>query len=193
MKGTRTLFAILLLVAGFFFSCDEEYIPKPRGFFRVTFPEKKYVSYNPHDCPFEFEIPAYTKVTPDSSKNALPCWLNLEFPYFNATVYLTYKEVNNDLQKLYEEHRSMTMKHIAKASAIDESPYHNPEQKVHGSVYKVKGAAASNMQFYLTDSVKHFLRGSLYFYSVPNPDSVAPVLNFISVDVIHIVETFQWK
>jgi gliding motility-associated lipoprotein GldD len=186
---TLYIFGLLLLSA-----CgDEEFTPKPRGYFRIALPEKKYVKYDALGCPFSFEIPVYAKVTPDSSKLALPCWLNVEFPYFNATVYLTYKPVNKDLTRLYEEHRGLTMKHIPKANAIDETNYDNAERKVYGSVYTIKGAAASNMQFYLTDSVKHFIRGSLYFYVAPQPDSLVPALNFISYDVKHLVETFQWK
>jgi len=191
MRAANT---ILLLLLTLFFSCNEETsTPKPRGFFRIAFPEKKYVSYNPAECPFSFEIPAYAKVTNDSSKDAMPCWLNVEMPYFNATVYLTYRPMHGDLQKLYEEHRSMTMRHIPKANAIDEAPFNNEEKKVFGSLYSVKGAAASNMQFYLTDSTQNFIRGSLYFYNVPQPDSIAPVLDFVSADVRHLIETFQWK
>jgi gliding motility-associated lipoprotein GldD len=183
----------VFLLSSLFFSCDEDYIPKPRGFFRITLPEKKYIPYVSEGCPFQFEIPVYAKVVKDSSRDALPCWLNVEFPSFNGTIYLTYKKVNGDLQRLYEEHRSMTMKHIPKASAIDETPFDNPEKKVYGSMYAVKGSAATNLQFYLTDSTNNFIRGSLYFYSVPQPDSIAPVLDFISKDVKHLVETFQWK
>jgi gliding motility-associated lipoprotein GldD len=186
--------SLIILLLPLLISCsDEDYTPKPRGFFRIALPEKKYVKYETDSCPFGFEIPVYAHVSPDSSKLALPCWLNVEFPYFNATVYLTYKPMHNDLQKLFEEHRSLTMKHIPKANAIDETNYHNAERKVYGSVYDVKGAAASNMQFYLTDSVQHFIRGSLYFYSAPQPDSIAPVLNFIREDVKHLVETFHWR
>jgi gliding motility-associated lipoprotein GldD len=193
MKNKIAL-VIIVLFSFLFISChDDDYAPKPRGFFRIALPEKNYVKFNPADCPFEFEIPVYAKVSIDSSKAALPCWLNLELPYFKATVYLTYKEMKGDLQKLYEDHRSMTMRHIAKASAIDETAYHNEDRKVYGSVYTVKGAAASNMQFYLTDSLRHFIRGSLYFYSAPQPDSIAPSLNFVSADLKHLIETFQWK
>jgi gliding motility-associated lipoprotein GldD len=182
------IFFFLILI-----SCDEEYTPKPRGFFRIALPEKKYVNYNPQGCPFQFEIPVYARVTADSSKGSLPCWLNVEMPHFNATIYMTYKEMKDDLQKLYEEHRSITMRHIPKANAIDETPYMSAERKVYGSLYTVKGAAASNMQFYLTDSAKNFIRGSFYFYNIPQPDSLAPVLGFLSVDVKHLIETFQWK
>ena len=174
-------------------SCDEEYTPKPRGFFRITLPEKSYRHYVSQDCPFEFDIPNYAQESKDSSKHAEPCFLNIDFPTFNATIYLSYKPVHNDLKALYEEHRAMTMKHIPKASGIDEQAYNDPDHRVFGSTYLVKGAAASNIQFYLTDSTKNFIRGSLYFNNVPQADSLAPVLEFVTADVKHLVETFRWK
>ena len=138
-------------------------------------------------------MPVYTTEVRDSSPLAEPCFMDIQFPQFNATIYITYKPVKNDLQKLYEDHRSMTMKHIPKANAIDEEAYNDAAHGVYGSRYNIKGNAASNTQFYLTDSTSNFIRGSLYFYSVPQPDSIAPVLAFINEDVKHLIETFRWK
>ncbi|PIV58809.1 MAG: gliding motility lipoprotein GldD, partial [Bacteroidetes bacterium CG02_land_8_20_14_3_00_31_25] len=53
--------------------------------------------------------------------------------------------------------------------------------------------AASNIQFYVTDSIRHFVRGALYFETKPNKDSLAPIINFIEQDVTHLVETLRWK
>jgi gliding motility-associated lipoprotein GldD len=196
MKKLRLICAwctILCAIVFLLSSCDEEYVPKPRGFFRITLPEKSYVHYVSPDCPFKFDIPVYASVSKDSSQFAEPCFLNVDFKPFNATVYLSYKHVNKDLNKLIEDHRNMTMKHIPKASGINEELYNDAPDKIYGSYYSVRGAAASNVQFYLTDSLKNFIRGSLYFNSTPQPDSVAPVLDFITTDVKHMVETFRWK
>jgi putative hemolysin len=192
-NGSIMTFIFLILSAIFLTSCEQEYVPKPKGFFRITFPEKSYQLHSPAGCPFEFEIPSYATEVRDSSKLAEPCFMDLQFPAFNATIYLTYKPVQNDLQKLYEDHRSMTMKHIPKANAIDEEAYQDAAHHVYGSRYSIKGSAASNTQFYLTDSTRHFIRGSLYFYSLPQPDSIAPVLAFINEDIKHLIETFRWK
>src|SRR4051812_7290564 len=100
-----------LFIALFFSSCDEEYAPKPRGFFRITLPQKTYVHYVSKDCPFSFELPSYAKVSTDSSRRTEPCFLNIDFVPFNGTIYLTYKPVHNDLPKLLDDHRNMTMKH----------------------------------------------------------------------------------
>lgn len=183
----------LALTAMFLSACNDEYTPKPKGFFRIALPAKEYRHFSPSECPFEFDMPVYAVPAHDSSRLAEPCFMDIQFPAFNATIYLTYKPVKNDLQKLYEEHRSMTMKHIPKANGIDESAYNDAEHNVFGSRYDIKGNAASNTQFYLTDSTSHFIRGSLYFYSLPQRDSIAPVLAFINEDIRHLIETFRWK
>lgn len=193
ISGTATVVSVLIMTSLFMSSCEQEYSPKPKGFFRITLPEKEYTSFTPEGCPFTFEMPVYAREVRDSSRLAEPCFMDIQFPAFNATIYLTYKPVNNNLQKLYEEHRSMTMKHIPKANAIEESAYNNPPAKVYGSQYTIKGNAASSTQFYLTDSTSNFIRGSLYFYSLPQPDSIAPVLAFINADIRHMIETFRWK
>jgi len=200
MKGVRLFSHLLtfspahfLLIILLLSSCEEDYAPKPRGFFIITLPEKSYVHYSPSQCPFEFDIPVYAKVSQDSSKITEPCFLNIDFVGFNGTLYISYKPVHNDLLRLLEDHRHMTMKHISKASAIDEQAYSDPARHVYGSFNLVKGSTASNVQFYLTDSTLNFIRGSLYFNNIPQPDSIAPVLDFITKDVKHLTETFQWK
>lgn len=182
-------FTLLLFIT----SCDEPLIPKPRGYFRIEAPKQQYVKFNPTSCPFQFEVPQYANVSADSSEGAEPCWLNVDFTAYRGTIYLSYKDIHNDITKLTEDCRSMAMKHTAKASAIDELEYADPEAKVYGLTYLLKGNAASPVQFWVTDSTKHFLRGSLYFYAVPNADSIAPVLNFVKEDIRHLMESVRWK
>lgn len=191
--GVISVIVFFILSSLLLTSCDQDYSPKPKGFFRIALPQKEYKQCSPEGCPFRFEIPVYAVEARDSSRFAEPCFMDVQFPAFNATIYLTYKPVKNDLQKLYEEHRSMTMKHIPKANAIDEEAFADANNHVYGSRYNIKGNAASNTQFYLTDSTSNFIRGSLYFYSLPQPDSIAPVLAFINEDIRHLIETFRWK
>ena len=179
------------------FSCtseddDEVYTPKPKAYFRIAFPEKKYVSYD-SVCPFKFEVPAYSRMENDKTTNAEPCWLNLQFPQFNGTLHLSYKAVNGNINKYFEDTYTLASKHQIKASGIEEQLFKNDSLKVYGLMYEIEGNAASAIQFYLTDSSKHFLRGALYFNSVPNIDSIAPVLSFIKKDIFHLIETFEWK
>ena len=88
----------------------------------------------------------------------------------------------------------MVMKHIPKASSIENKIYENPEKRIYGLTYTIAGVdAASPYQFYLTDSTKHFIRGALYFNTIPNNDSLAPVIEFLKEDINHLIETFEWK
>ncbi len=184
----------LLPVIFFFSSCGEQdYTPKPRGFFRIELPEKKYQSYQ-SDCPFTFEYPVYSTIENDTKGLSEPCWINLNFPDFKGTLHISYKAVDGNIIKYLEDSRELTNKHIAKASAIDEIIINKPEKDVYGLIYDIEGSgAASPVQFFVTDSSKHFLRGALYFSVRPNNDSLQPVIKFIKEDINKFIDTFEWK
>ena len=177
-----------------FVSCDNKtYQPKPRGYFRIDFPEKEYVSLDtmPH---YSFEYPVYSKITPDYLSPEEKEWVNVEFPSFKGTIHISYKSVDGNLNKYLEDSHYMMTKHISRAMGIRDSVIMNPDKKVYGLVYFLEGeGVASPLQFYLTDSTNHFLRGSLYFNVKTNNDSLAPVINFITDDIRHLISTIEWK
>jgi len=129
----------------------------------------------------------------DSERDAEPCWLNVQFWNLNGTLHLSYKDIKNNLYQYTEDSRSLTDKHMVKATAIDETPVYNPENHVYGIKYDIEGNTASAVQFYVTDSVHHFLRGSLYFNLPPQIDSLEPVIRFVEADIDHLINTFSWK
>jgi len=185
------LLSILLLVI--LIGCKNDYYPKPKGYFRIDLPKKAYTKFD-STFPYTFEYPVYAKVLPDEHSQAEKYWINISYPQFRGTLYLSYKSVDGNLDKYLEDTRTMVMKHIPKASSIENKQYENALSKVYGLTYSILGvAAASPFQFYLTDSVNHFVRGALYFSSVPNNDSLAPVITFIEADINHMIETFEWK
>ncbi len=182
---------ILLIL---FVSCDNKtYQPKPRGYFRIDFPDKEYVSLDtmPH---YSFEYPVYSKITPDYLSPEEKEWVNVEFPAFKGTIHISYKSVDGNLDKYLEDSHYMMTKHISRAMGIHDSVIINPDKNVYGLVYFLEGeGVASPLQFYLTDSTTHFLRGSLYFNVKTNNDSLAPVINFITDDIRHLISTMEWK
>jgi gliding motility-associated lipoprotein GldD len=181
-----------LLFLMFCFSCKQDYVPKPRGFFRIEFQKKIYHQLYSATFPYRFEIPDYSQIVPDNELRAEPFWVNLEIPEHKAELHISYKKVNNNLTKLTEDSRTLAYKHSIKADAINERVFINPEKKVYGTIYLIDGNAASPLQFYLTDSTKNFLRGALYIREVPNIDSIRPVIDFLTPDVIHLIETTEW-
>jgi gliding motility-associated lipoprotein GldD len=173
-------------------SCKRHYTPKPRGYPRINVPAHTYTRYKT-SCPFTFEYPVYATIKRDSSKNAEPCWLNIEYPPFKAKVYLSYKTVNKNLVTLLDDSRTFVYNHVSMADAIDENIISHPDHKVFGIMYDLKGNAASSFQFFATDSLHHFIRASLYFNSRPNYDSLAPIIAYIRQDMVHLVETLEWS
>ena len=196
LRKSSFLALVLLLSA---YSCREISVPKPKGHFRIDLPEKAYMKFSGQpgenrDIPFSFEYPSYGKLTFKPEDSNEPGWFNIEFPAYNAKIYLTYKDVNKDFEGLMEQSYKMNVKnHITKADAINEQQFNNNADKVFGVLYDLKGNTASAVQFYVTDSVSHYLRGSLYFSAEPNADSLAPVIDFFREDIIHLIETLKWK
>ena len=195
IKRKASLIAAIIAVSALV-SChsNHDYSPKPRGFFRIVFPQKAYRDYN-EGCPFTFSYPEYATIEPDKNKNARPCWLNMQFAQFNGTLHLTYDAITskNEFDMLTEDARKFAFKHTAKATSIDQGIIHYPDRKIYGIYYSIDGNAASSVQFFLTDSTKHYLRGSLYFNSVPRLDSIQPVLTFVKKDVDVLIRTLKWK
>jgi gliding motility-associated lipoprotein GldD len=179
-------------------ACQADYTPRPKGYFRIDLPHKEYQAYDPVGCPFTFEIPSYAMVTKDSLYNDRPsenpCWMNVDFPDFKGKIYLSYKPINEDqqLHVLIEETHKLTTKHVVKADGIEEHLLMT-DNGVYGLLYDVAGNAASSLQFFLTDSTRHFIRCSMYFYATPNQDSIRPVSEFIREDAIHLIKTLKWR
>ncbi|MBG0860519.1 MAG: gliding motility lipoprotein GldD [Bacteroidales bacterium] len=190
---------ILALFFCFLTSCRDSAVPRPRGYFRIDLPARGYVAFADsllpdRNLPVTFEYPVYGKISNEIDINPESGWFNIEFPPYKAKIYLTYREIHNDLEELTEQSYKMSVKnHIIKADAINEQIISNPDHRVYGILYNLKGNTATAVQFYVTDSTRHFLRGSLYFAAEPNSDSLAPVIDFFREDIIHLIETLKWE
>ena len=182
-----------LLAVLFFASCKEPLAPKPRAYFRIDFPKKRYEFFK-SECNFSFEYPAYGSVASAKLNTSEPCWYNIEFTDFNATIYLTYKPlIRNNLSIHIEDIRRIVYKHIIKADDINETRINIPQKDVYSMLYDIQGNAASAVNFYITDSITGFLSGSLYFNTTPNKDSLAPAIQFFREDIVHLIQSFSWE
>ncbi|MBW6491104.1 MAG: gliding motility lipoprotein GldD [Lentimicrobium sp.] len=192
-KYLRLLPVVIISVVFLLSGCGDTPMPKPRGYFRIDLPEREYRSFD-STYPYAFEYPVYAKIIPDNNALNEPYWINIDYPRFKGRIHFSYKAVDNDLSQFTEDAHSLAMKHIPKASAIEEIRVDNQAAGVHGLLYDIEGSeAASAYQFFLTDSTKHFVRGALYFNVLPNNDSLLPVIDFIKVDILYMLETFRWK
>jgi len=129
----------------------------------------------------------------DTDRGAEPCWINIEFPDYKGNIHISYKKIDNNLNALIEDSYTLAYKHTVKAEAIVERLIKKPEHDVFGILYNIDGPAASSVQFFLTDSSRHYLRGALYFKTTINKDSLAPVIDFFREDIIHFIDSFKWN
>ena len=173
-------------------ACDRSYTPKPTGYVRIDYPEKTYRLYDDQEF-YQFEIPTYAVVKIDNGRDAEAGWVNLEIPSLNGTIHLSYKPVKDNLIDYITDSRDLVYKHTVKAQGIEDTPFIHSEEKRFGMIYDLKGDVASAVQFFVTDSTNHFLRGSLYLNCRPNRDSLRPVIEFLREDIIHMIETTSWK
>jgi len=159
---------------------------------KVEYPEKEYQRFD-SIAPFTFLYPKYAKVVEDNSPNAEKYWYNILFPSFDATVYLSYKAVNNNLSDFITDSRNLAYKHTVKAESIQETLINRKDNNVYGLFYDFSGNTATALQFFLTDSSKHFIRGSLYFNNTPRIDSLNPVIDFLRKDILELTSSFEWR
>ncbi|MGJ8548184.1 gliding motility lipoprotein GldD [Winogradskyella wichelsiae] len=183
---------VIPVLSLFLLGCGNDTLPKPKGYLRLEYPKAVYENAI-IPLPFSFEknkIAAPIKSV-KSTKNTNG--ININYPSLKATIYLTYKDVNNNIDSLLRDAQNLTQKHTIKADAISHNSFENSESKVYGMLYEIDGDAASQSQFYVTDSTKHFLSGSLYFYAKPNYDSIYPAAEYLEKDIKRIMETVRWK
>lgn len=181
-------------------SCGQEQVlvPKPRMFPRVDFPEKHIRQFDLEGCPYLIEFPDYATLERDSTflGDAAPnlCWFNLNLPPFNGTIHFSYYPIDNraSFDKMVQDAFKLTGKHHIKADYVEEERIRN-KNGVDGFIFRVTGPSASPMQFYLTDSTNHFIRGALYFNDQVRPDSMQPVYQFVEKDLYGLISTFEWK
>ncbi|XLS28853.1 gliding motility lipoprotein GldD [Flavobacteriaceae bacterium M23B6Z8] len=176
------LFCMLMSVV----SCEQP-VPKPNAMLRLNYPEARYINLD-IDCPFGFE--KNEKATLRGTEN---CQLQIEYPFMKATLHLTYRKVNNNIDSLLIDAQKLTYEHVIKADDIVEQPFVNDKDRVYGMLYEVGGNAASQSQFYVTDSTNHFLTGALYFYAKPNYDSILPAVAYVQKDIRALMESMRWK
>lgn len=180
-------FVFALVLCG----CGDVLVPRPEGYPRFDFPALEYRVLDTVALPYVCEIPVYSELSLRGDGKGH----DLDFPQYRATLYLTYFDASGPgmLDSLYEDARRLAYKHTVRADGIEERVWSDAEHGVYGVYYKLYGPVATSVQFYLSDSVRHFLRGVLYFFSKPNADSLSPAIERYGSDIEHMIETLRWR
>jgi gliding motility-associated lipoprotein GldD len=216
MHFLKKYFLYFTSIVFFLAACNSTYTSKKTGYFNIDFPEKKYQLFDEPGFPYSFEYPTYAQIVKDSTYfDANPennFWRNIDFTNFNAKIFLSYKAVGgkalykikmtdgnykdsigiNAYDKMINDAFNLTSKNEDVATSKKDSLF-KTANNISGLLFKLGGNAATQRQFFMTDTTTNFLRGALYFYASPNADSVKPVVDFLQKDIDHLIETFKWK
>lgn len=182
------VFVILLLL----FAACKDYTPKPVGYNRIDIKEgglRKYVFPE-----FSFEYPESVRIDTLKSPDKGEFWFDMVYADYDAVIHCTYLPVTRQsLPKLIEDSYHLAYSHAIKADGIGQEVFRNHEMDVYGILYEINGNVATPFQFFVTDSVRHFLRGSLYYSHKVNPDSVAPVTGYVKKNIEKMMHSFRWE
>lgn len=168
-------------------SCGNDPIPKPKAFLNLEYGNASYQMLQ-LERPYSFEVPLKATEKDEPRK-----WLKIQYPQLRASLDITYRKIDDNLRELLVESEKLVFKHTVKAEQISSNAYTNEEKRVFGTLYEITGNAASQIQFHITDSTNHFVKGALYFSRKPNYDSILPAVDYIKKDILHMMETFEWK
>lgn len=185
--------AALIVLSCLVLSCKRDYVPKPIGYNRLDLPEPAYRAM-PDTLPYWFEYSRHAQILEDTSYISDRDWIEVYYPLMEATVHITYKPVNNNVRLLKEyidDAYRLTAKHQVKAYSIDEVLVSTPSGKT-AVIEEIEGEVPSQFQFTITDSTRHFLRGALYFNTRVQNDSLAPAIEYVKKDIMHMINTLQW-
>lgn len=192
MKNRILHISAFICLVLFFVACTKPSVPKEYGYFRIDLPPHTYQLMDIDQFPYHFEYAKMAQIK-DVNYEKEKYWINVVYPQLNAYLHCSYKPVKKNLKQLTDDAQEFVYSHAMKASAIPETEYYNHDNRVYGMLYQMKGNTASPIQFYLTDSTKHFFRAALYFNNIPNQDSLAPVIDYLREDIMMMMETFRWK
>ena len=186
-KESRIITIFLISIGFLFITCKDDVLPKPKAQLRLEYNIPEY-SLTKSDCPYQFEFSKESHTVINRK-----CWINIVYPKLNASINITYRPVENNLKELFLESEKLTFNHAIKADGITSVPYINRTNKKYGAIYEVTGNAASPIQFHITDSTDNFITGAVYFNVRPNYDSIIPAIKYLQKDIIHLMETLEWK
>lgn len=182
----------LFVITTILVACQPPAVPKPYGYFRIAIPDTSYLVGQPQGYPYTFRLSANAYVQERQEPGEM-YWIDIHYPTLNATIHCSYKPVKNNLRILSRDAQEFLYKHATVASAIPMQEFANAENKVWGLYSELHGNTATPIQFVLTDSTKHFFRGSVYCNSVPNQDSLMPIYDYLRKDVRVIMESMKWR
>ena len=151
--------------------------------------------YSAYDSlPLQLQVNSSAKVleADDASTPEGSHWINISYPRFGSTVYCTYVDVtpaslDRHLRNRYERIEKNvrgTMRNVLFADSIT---------GISSDVFFFFYGNVVPLQFISTDSATFVFSGAVFIPTAANADSVAPIVDNISDDVMYMLQNLKPK
>lgn len=184
---------LLLILIAMSACSDPVAYPRPLAFSRIDFPQNPdYKTFDSESCPFTFKYPSEAEISRNASDS---CWVDIKFPAYDCKWHVTYRDTRTETKEkevYYEEWRNMIFKHSKKATRIQDKPISSPDGK--GFMYEVYGNVGTPAQLFFSDTKgEEIVMLSCYFRTATKNDSLAPVIDYMKVELEKMVQTLKWE
>lgn len=191
MKFTHKILFLFSLFL-FHFSCDEtNYLPREKGFLRLEFEKPTYDTFSSEASKLNFIFNnAYSSFEIVSDEKIVLKYKDIKIDLVLSDVELenlsSFEESIRNFYVFLEPHRK-------KSNQISIKEFTSVDNKRFAKVFEMRGPVASPLQFYVTDSINHFLFGSMNVMVKSNYDSIYPSIMYVKNDIFSIIESVNWE
>lgn len=192
MKNNKLIGIFFLALVLFSCGGKEIVVPKPPTYLRVNFPKHSYVKFE-SNCPYSFNVSSLFSVEKVAEGGKETCHKDIKLGPLNGVIHFSYIEMKEPLSRYVNYSNDKVDEHKIKATSIEDTKIIRQKDRVFGTFFELKGEVATPFQFYLTDSTSRFVSGVVYFNSVPNYDSLKPSIDYLKIDLMKMINSFEWK
>lgn len=183
----KTLSLLLPLgLASLLYACsgqtprDKTPVPRPEAWPRIAIYDSIYQTVD--SLPVIFEANSSAKI-----EHTQPGWVNINYPAYNSTIYLTVTETNPaEIESVVDNRLERMALNIADNTDVTQEHIVSPDFE---SIMLISpGTRSTPVQFVSTDRRSTVVSGTAFFHNagqITSTDSVTPVIESLKRDLVH--------
>ena len=185
------IISLYLIFFTIFCSCDDGNLPKQRAFLRIEFPEPKYITQKEIKSPIDF----YYNLSAADINVINTKQFSINYPKMNLVVDMSLNKIYKaeDLENNFRDFSLTLETHAKKSNGMFIREYEDLNSEVYAKIFELRGDVATPIQFYLTDSISNFIKGSLNLKFKSKYDSIFPTIQYVKNDILVLVESLKWN
>ncbi len=177
-------FVVILIGLYSYFSNGEYYIPKPKALIKINLPDNNSELYSDNKLSFRYSKSA--NIT--TKQNAY----SVNFNDYKSRIYFNINDLTDLDLEIYKFENSISV-HEKKGAYINANIVEDTSESIYGLLCYLEGNnIATSSQFFITDSIRYFVRGGLEFNSAIIPE--IEVQNVImKQEVFKLIQSLKWQ